>query len=91
MDDSAMLIDFGANEFVSEISESENNGIHITISTVGSYESMLEWRSQYIEWLDHTRLSGSFRISLTQSSRTWYLHFWFSDVRDAVMFKLTWD
>ena len=57
-------------------------------STIGTYEASQIWRKQYIDWLDDTKLYGSFRVMLTRRSRTWHLDVFFSDVRDAVLFKL---
>lgn len=62
---------------------------HICVSTVGSYESALIWRTKYIDWLDRTPLFGTFRVALITKSRTWILDICFSDIRDAVMFKVS--
>lgn len=74
-----------------DLQEQDNaQEIKISLSFIGSYESMLEWRQKYITALSSANLRGSFRVALYQVSRTWYLDVFFSDARDALFFKLTW-
>ena len=74
-----------------DLHEQDNDQeIKVSLSFIGSYESMLEWRQKYITALCSASLHGSFRVALRQDSRTWHLDVFFSDVRDALIFKLTW-
>lgn len=72
------------------VDQDTSQEICVKKSYVGSYESMVAWRGQYLEWLDFASLHGSYRIALTSMSRTWNLSIFFSDIRDAVIFKLIW-
>ena len=73
-------------------SEQQDNSkrIRLSLSMVGSYEEMIDWRQIYLNWLESTSLNGTYCVGLVQYSRTWWFHITFDDMRDAVLFKLSW-
>lgn len=77
--------------FVSSKIHAPNRKVRIKIQTVGTYEEMVEWRRQYLDWLSETRLNGKYFVTLRNDSRTWVLEFTFTDSRDATWFKLVWS
>jgi hypothetical protein len=64
--------------------------IDMVVPPGADYQALMEWREPLLQWCSDQPMFGHYKTSLDDWGQGVIQAFWFSDVRDAVLFKARW-